>query len=116
MRYALRTNRRSALGASGSSHHRTISHETIAKKSRETVYTFSFTTDWFHTANAVAPVNTATDAPTIRRERSLPHPPGARSVIRNHAPADSALHSAASMLIRTATDGPIGNSEKNRPM
>ncbi len=35
----------------------------------DTVYTFSFTTDWFQTVNAVAPISAADHAPTSRTHR-----------------------------------------------
>ena len=42
---------------SGSSDQRTVSQEMSASPSAATVYTFSFTTLWFHTVNAVAPIH-----------------------------------------------------------
>jgi hypothetical protein len=44
-RYATRTSMRSALGPSGSSDQRIISHEITAIPRSDTVYTFSLTTD-----------------------------------------------------------------------
>ena len=61
---------RSALRPSGSSHQRTISQEMSAMPTSETVYTFSFTTDWFHTVNAVAPMSAASAPPAMRCQRS----------------------------------------------
>ena len=106
---------RSAFGPSGSSDHRIISHEMIAMPASDTVYTFSFTTDWFHTVNAVAPMSVATLAPTIRRHRSGNQLTSTRSVVRNHIAAATALQAAAKMLIRMATDPAIGNSDITRP-
>src|SRR6266702_3544190 len=53
----------------GWSSQRTISHNTSAIESSDSVYTFSFTTDWFHTVNAVA-VTTALVTAASRLIRS----------------------------------------------
>src|SRR5690606_33630987 len=95
--------------------HKTISHATTAKNTSETVYTFSFTTDWLQTVNALAPITAASTPPRIRCQRCASQPDSTRSVMRNHMPALTALHNAASMLIRTATHSPIGRNEKQRP-
>ena len=92
-----------------------MSHEMIAMPASDTVYTFSFTTDWFHTVNAVAPINVAMLAPTIRRHRSGNHPTSTRSVVRNHIAAATALHAAAKMLMRMATEPAMGNRDITRP-
>jgi hypothetical protein len=92
-----------------------VSHETIAKKSSETVYTFSFTTLWFHTVKAVAPMSVAAPAPTSRCHRSRSHPTRTRSVIRNQAAAESAEQSAASTFTRCATVGAMGRWVKTLP-
>src|SRR5947209_400175 len=108
---------RSALRPSGSSDQRIISHEMMAMPTSETVYTFSFTTDWFHTVNAVAPTTAAMTPPVTRCQRCGNQPTSTRSVTRNHMPADTALHIAASTLMRVATLGPnTGMIEKTRPM
>src|SRR6476469_3545647 len=93
----------SAARPSGSSHQRTVSHDTTAKNASDTVYTFSFTTLWFHTVNAVAARTAASTAATIRVHRSTDHAASTRSATRNQMAAESALHIAASMLTRTAT-------------
>jgi len=116
-RYPMRTSVRSAAGPSGSSHHRTVSQDTMARPMSETVYTFSFTTDWFHTVKAVAPMIVATTPPVIRCQRSASHDTHTRSATRNHMPAAIALVSAASALIFTATlSEPSGRMENTRPI
>src|SRR3954463_4501156 len=110
MRYAISTSKRSATRPSGSSHQRTVSHDTTAKNASDTVYTFSFTTLWFHTVNAVALSSAAVPAPASRVHRSSNHPDSTRSATRNQIAAATALHSAASMLMRTATL-PSGTSD-----
>ena len=107
---------RSARRPSGSSHQRTVSHATIARPTSETVYTFSFTTDWFHTVKAVAPTSAAAPATVMRTHRCGNQLTSTRSVIRNHIPADTALDSAASTLMRMATVGAIGRIAATRPM
>src|SRR3954471_14246368 len=108
------TSRRSAGRPSGSSHQRTVSQDTTAKKASETVYTFSLTTLWFQTVNAVAPRTAATRDATIRVQRGDDHAASTRSATRYHRAADAALHTAASALIRSATD-PAGTSDATRP-
>src|SRR5262245_22571672 len=107
---------RSAFRPSGSSDQRIISHDTTAMPASDTVYTFSFTTDWFHTVNAVAPSSVAIDAPRIRCQRAGNQPTSTRSVTRNHIAAATAEHSAARTLIRDATLAAIGSSAKTRPI
>src|SRR3954466_2549799 len=82
---------------------------------RDTVYPFSFTTDWFHTVNAVAPINAASPPPANRTHRSLIQRLRICSVTRNHIPAATALHSAANTLTRAATLPAIGSTANNRP-
>src|SRR5947209_3368957 len=98
MRYAMSMRSRSAVRPSGSSHQRTVSHDTTAKKASETVYTFSLTTLWFHTVNAVAPSRDATAEATVRGQRASDHAASTRSATRNHSAAEAALHSAANAL------------------
>ena len=56
--------------------------------------------------------STASEAPTIRCHTAGSHPSSTRSVIRNHIPADTALQNAANRLIRCATLGAMGSSDK----
>ena len=106
----------SARSPSGSSLQRTVSHEMIARPSAATVYTFSFTTLWFQTVNAVAPMIAASAPPVIRCQRSGSHVTSTRSATRNHIAAEKALASAASRLILTATlKPPSGSSANVRP-
>src|ERR1043165_4841668 len=106
---------RSALRPSGWSDQWIISHAMIAMPTSETVYTFSFTTDWFQTVKAVAPMSAAIAPPVMRCHRSANQLTNTRSVMRNHMPADTALQMAARMLIRTATDDAMGRIENTRP-
>src|SRR6476661_7900598 len=108
------TSNRSARRPSGSSHQSTVNHETMAKNASETVYTFSFTTLWFHTVNAVALRRLATVAPASRVHRCVNQWANTRSATRNHTAAVPALHRAASRFTRTATL-PIGTSVATRP-
>src|SRR4051812_21915354 len=114
MRYATSTRRRSATRPSGSSHQRTVSHDTTAKNASDTVYTFSFTTLWFHTVNAVAPRSAAVTAAVMRVHFTIDHVANTRSATRNHSPADIALQNAARKFTRAATLL-IGTSEATRP-
>src|SRR5215510_4978312 len=107
---------RSALAPSGRSDHRTASQEIIAMPASETVYTFSFTTDWFHTVNAVAPITAASVAPANCCQRSESQLRSTFSAMRNHTPAAIALQIAASTLIRAATEFATGSSENTRPI
>src|SRR5688500_8029259 len=111
----MRTRIRSAFGPTGSSAHRTDSQATMAKKASETVYTFSFTTLWFQTVKAVAPMIAASTPPVTRCHRCGNQLTSTRSVIRNQAPADIALVTAARMLTRVAISEAIGSSVKTRP-
>src|SRR5215510_3594693 len=107
---------RSAFAPSGRSDQRTASQEMIAMPASETVYTFSFTTDWFHTVNAVAPISAPSVAPVRRCQRSCNQPRSTFSVTRNQTPAAIALQIAANTLILAATDPATGNNENTRPM
>ena len=81
------------------------------------MYTFSFTTDWFQTVNAVAPMSTASAPPATRCHRRASQPTSTRSVTRNHIAAAPALQSAARMLIRAAGLVPgMGRMANTRPM
>src|SRR5262249_19592842 len=93
-----------------------MSHETIAMPTNDTVYTFSFTTDWFHTGNAVAPIIAASTPPVTRTHFASSHPRSTCSATRNHTPAATALHTAASTFTRAATLPAIGSTENTRPM
>src|SRR6478752_1217415 len=93
---------RSRRAPSVVSAHRTTSHITIAMVSIETVYTFSFTVDWFQTVQAVAEISTPAAAVTRRGTRSVTMVWSQRSSTRNQSPAEQALVAAAKRLIRTA--------------
>ena len=67
------------------------------------MYTFSFTTLWFQTVNAVAPTTAAAAAPASRTARRATHRASTRSATRNQTPAAIALQSAASRFTRSAT-------------
>src|SRR5262245_767894 len=112
----MRTSKRSARGESGSSHQSTVSHETTAKKHRDTVYTFSFTTDWFHTVNVVALMIAASAPPTRGIHADVERPVSTRSATRNQTPAVVALITAERRLTRCAIDGAIGRSVNTRPI
>jgi hypothetical protein len=70
------------------------------------------TTDWFHTVNAVAPMRVARLATTSRCHLSAIHRATILSVIRNQKPAESALASAAMMLILAPYETGIGSDAK----
>ncbi len=75
---------------------------------RLTVYTFSFTTDWFQVVNAVAAISAAAAAPT-RAARSPPPPKRRmRCATRNQSAAEPAPIRALNRLTRTATESPVG--------
>jgi hypothetical protein len=93
-----------------------VIHETSARPTRLTVYTFSLTTDWLHTVNAVAPMSAAAVPPAMRCQRCGNQLTSTRSVIRNHMPADTALETAARMLTRAAIEPAMGSSVKKRPI
>jgi hypothetical protein len=108
------TSTRSAGRPSGSSHQRTVNQDTTAKKASDTVYTFSFTTLWFHTVNAVAPRTAAITDASVCVHRGEIHAASTRSATRYQRAAEAALHTAARALIRSATD-PAGTSDATRP-
>src|SRR2546422_3744222 len=72
-----------------------MSQSTSAIESSETVYTFSFTTDWFHTVNAVAATSAPATAASRRGSRAGTQPRIHRSPIKNQHPAAIALVTAA---------------------
>jgi hypothetical protein len=86
----------------------------MAKKASDTVYTFSFTTLWFHTVNTDALSSAAVIAATMRVHRSSDQATSTRSATRNQIAADTALQTAASRFTRTATEL-NGRSEATRP-
>src|SRR4051812_45530933 len=92
-----------------------MSHEMTAMPTSDTVYTFSFTTDWFHTVNDVAPITAASTPPRTRCHRCGNQLTSTRSARRTHSPADTALQIAARMLIRIATVDAMGRIENTRP-
>src|SRR5512143_2224294 len=79
-----------------------MSHRISAIESRLSVYTFSFTTDWFHTVNAVALTRAPPSA--ARRRTSGTGTIGRiqRSPTRNQHAAATALVVAANRLMRCA--------------
>jgi hypothetical protein len=85
---------------------------TSAIESSETVYTFSFTTDWFHTLHEVAPTRAPPIAAPCRAHRLGTMPRSQRSATRNQNTAAPALVTAANRLIRTAYDSASGSSPK----
>src|ERR687898_83243 len=56
---------------------------TSAIESSDTVYTFSFTTDWFHTVHEVAPTRAPPSAAPYRAHRLATMPRSQRSATRN---------------------------------
>src|SRR2546428_5012858 len=86
-----------------------MSHSTSAMDSSDTVYTFSFTTDWFHTVNAVAATSAPATAARRRGSRAGTHPRIQRSLTRNQHAAAIALVTAANKLIRIAYPAASGN-------
>src|SRR5256712_14052187 len=86
-----------------------MSHSTSAMDSSDTVYTFSFTTDWFHTVNAVAATSAPATAARRRGSRAGTHARIQRSLTRNQHPAAIALVTPASRLIRIAYPAASGN-------
>src|SRR5207302_10700964 len=75
----------------------------------DSVYTFSFTTDWFHTVNAVAALSAPATAARRRGSRAGTQLRIQRSPTRNQHPAAIALVTAASRLIRSAYAAARGN-------
>src|SRR2546429_4203522 len=76
----------------------------------DSVYTFSFTTDWFHTVNAVAATSAPATAARRRGRRAGTHSRIRRSLTRNQDPAAIALVTAASRLMRMAYPAASGSS------
>src|SRR2546426_3949150 len=68
-----------------------MSHNTSAIESSDSVYTFSFTTDWFQTVNAVAAASAPATAARRRGRRAGTHSRIQRSLTRNQHPAAIAL-------------------------
>ena len=66
------------------------------------MYTFSFTTDWFHTVNAVAASTAPASAVARLGQRAGTTARSHRSPIRNQKPAVSALITADIRLMRAA--------------
>src|SRR5256886_15464280 len=79
-----------------------MSHSTSAIDKSDSVYTFSFTTDWFHTVTAVAALRAPPPAASRRGSRAGTQLRIHRSPTRNQHPAATALVTAASRLIRSA--------------
>src|SRR5437762_7580484 len=86
-----------------------MSHSTSAIESSDSVYTFSFTTDWFQTVNAVAAASAPATAARRRGRRAGTHSRIQRSLTRNQHPAAIALVNAASRLMRIAYPAASGN-------
>src|SRR4029077_11795529 len=76
----------------------------------ETVYTFSFTVDWFHTVHDVAPTSTPANAAAHRAQRTVTIGWSQRSATRNQQVVATALQTAAKRLIRTANEAASGSS------
>ena len=73
------------------------------------MYTFSFTTDWFHTVNAVAEQIAPASAASRRGHVAGTHARIKRSPTRNQHPAATALVTAARRLIRIAYPAASGS-------
>ena len=108
-RYTIMRRWWSCASPGGWSSQRTISHNTSAIESRDNVYTFSFTTDWFHTVNAVAETVAPASAARRRGHRAGTQARIQRSPTRNQHAAAIALVVAASRLIRIAYPAARGN-------
>src|SRR5881409_2353399 len=78
-----------------------MNHRINAMERRLKVYTFSFTTDWFHTVNAVAAHSAPARAASRRGHVAGTMLRRNRSPIRNQQPAATALVTAAKRLMRT---------------
>src|SRR2546429_9699733 len=85
-----------------------MSHSTSAIESSDSVYTFSFTTDWFQTVNAVAAASAPATAARRRGRRAGTHSPIQPSLPRNQHPAGIALLNPASRLMRIANPAAAG--------
>src|SRR5260221_9301827 len=79
-----------------------MSHRISAIDRRLSVYTFSLTTDWFHTVNEVAARSAPASAASRRGHTAGTIFRSQRSPIRNQHPADTALVAAANRLMRCA--------------
>src|SRR5947209_2004528 len=79
-----------------------MSHRISAIESRLSVYTFSFTTDWFQTVNAVAETIAPASATSRRGHSAGTIERSQRSATRNQQPAEMALVTAAKRLMRAA--------------
>src|SRR2546428_12783518 len=86
-----------------------MSHSTSAIESSDSVYTFSFTTDWFQTVNAVAAASAPATAARRRGRRAGTHSRLQRSLTRNQHPAAIALGNAARRVMRIADPAPGGH-------
>ena len=98
----MRTSHRSRCCPGMSSAQCTPSHSTSAVESMETVYTFSFTVDWFHTVQVSAPTRMPANAAASRAQRTGTTSRIQRSATRKRSPAVAALVKAANRLMRTA--------------
>src|SRR5512142_705447 len=79
-----------------------MNHRISAIDSRLSVYTFSFTTDWFQTVNAVALTRAPASAARRRGVRTGTMGRRNRSPTRNQHAAATALVTAANRLMRIA--------------
>src|SRR5690348_7498997 len=79
-----------------------MSHRITAIERTLAVYTFSFTTDWFHTVNAVAPQIAPASAAMRRGHTAGTKLRIQRSLTRNQHAAAIALVVAAKRLMRAA--------------
>src|SRR5438046_9329551 len=93
-----------------------MSHSTSAIESSDSVYTFSFTTDWFQTVNAVAAASAPATAARRRGRRAGTHSRIQRSLTRNQHPAAIALVNAARRLMRIAYPAASGHKPQGCPL
>ena len=93
---------RSRCGPGSSSPQWTASQVTSAIDSIETVYTFSFTVDWFHTVHEVAETSVPAAAARSRPQRTGTMVRSQRSATRNQSAAETAPPKAAKRLMRLA--------------
>src|ERR1035437_4396155 len=82
---------RSAAAPAGLRLQRSASHTTIVSWSSDTVYTFSFTTDWFQTVKLVAPTRAHTAAEMSRAPRLAKRPLVTSCATRNQIPAEAGI-------------------------
>src|SRR5256885_12229123 len=78
-----------------------MNHRINAMERRLKVYTFSFTTDWFHTVNAVAAHSAPARAASRRGHVAGTMLRRNRSPIRNQQPAATAPGNAAERIMGT---------------